>query len=155
MKNSILTITLIFFGFLHSSAQNIMAETYVEKTHISPKLGSSVGYQFLSGIQVGGFLQRSVEVQAPEYGRPLTQENSLYGIFFAYPIPTKLKWIDLHLKTRTGVMNNQNFVITPSFHGTYTPFKLLAVSAGVGIRSFQPAYHFALKINLLGKTTAD
>lgn len=148
MKKVRLTLTALLVAAVTAvSAQGVQASTYMEKTHISPKLGTAVGYAFNNAIEVGGFYQKStVELQA-EKGRPLMSENEFYGAYVAYPLVGNQK-ANVKLNIRTGVSNGENFVITPSFQGNLKATKLISIGAGVGVRSFRPTMMASLKINL-------
>jgi len=125
----------------------------MEHTRVDPKLGTSIGFNFKNKIQVGGFIQQSTSTI--EFGEqaPRNMETKLYGAFFSYPIILNSEKFELQFKTRAGLANDENFVITPSLQGGYTPFKLVSIGAGVGVRSFRPTYMVTLRINLLGKKT--
>ncbi len=149
MKKPIILLSIIFFSAA-AYAQSFIAETYVERTKSSPKIGSSIGYQFAGKFEIGGFIQKSTVIFVPEIGIPLENENNFYGAFFSYPLKSTRK-LDLHVRVRTGVSNDQNFTITPNLSASYTPTKLISVSTGVGVRSFRPTLMASIKINLFGK----
>lgn len=142
--------SLIILAGLFSTrmyAQELSASTYLEKTHISPKVGTTVGVQFASDIEVGGFYQQSADPVEREYGRPLTEEREFYGVFFAYPVIGNDN-ANVKMNVRTGVSNGENFVITPSLYANYTPFRNITISSGVGTRALRPTLLASLKINL-------
>ena len=149
MKTSKITILTIMVMALSgaASAQKLNASTYIEKTHISPKIGTSLGVIFQSNIEVGGFYQQSADPIEREYGRPLMEEREFYGVFFAYPVIGSNK-ANVKLNVRTGVSNNENFVITPGLLANYSPVKQVTVSGGVGTRAFRPTLLAGVKINL-------
>jgi len=146
-------IITLFFLVYQASSQSFMAESYLEHTRVNPKLGTSIGFNFKNKIQVGGFIQRSASVVELGERTPHNLESKLYGAFFSYPIILNSEKFELQFKTRAGLANDQNFVITPSLQGGYTPFKLISIGAGVGVRSFRPTYMLTLRINLLGRKT--
>lgn len=130
-------------------AQGLQANTYVEQTHVSPKFGTSIGYEFADRIEVGGFFQRaSVQAEA-EYGRPLSSENEFYGAYFAYPL-VAARNATVKFNVRTGVSNGENFVITPSLMASYSPFRLVAIGGGVGVRAFRPTGMATITIRING-----
>ena len=149
----VFTILATIVIFYQASSQSFIAESYMEHTQIDPKLGTSIGFNFKNKIQVGGFIQQSTSTI--EFGEqaPRNMETKLYGAFFSYPIILNSEKFELQFKTRAGLANDENFVITPSLQGGYTPFKLVSIGAGVGVRSFRPTYMVTLRINLLGKKT--
>jgi len=152
MKQVFTFITFIFLAY-QASSQSFIAESYLEHTRVNPKLGTSIGFNFKNKIQVGGFIQRSASVV--EFGERTSHnlESSLYGAFFSYPLVLNSEKFELQFKTRAGLANDENFVITPSIQGGYTPFKMVSIGAGIGVRSFRPTYMLTLRINLLGKKT--
>lgn len=131
------------------SAQNLQTVTYLEQTHMNPKLGTSIGYEFSDNIEIGGFFQRAATQQEAEPGRPLRTENEFYGAYFAYPVFSK-KLADLKFNIRTGISNGENFVITPSLIANFKPLKNISIGGGLGTRSFRPTYMASIKINLNG-----
>lgn len=140
------TLLLITSGL---SAQNLQTSTYVEQTRVSPKLGTSIGYEFSDAIEVGAFFQRAAEQQEAEAGRPLRSENQFYGAYFAYPVFAR-KMADLKFNVRTGVSNGENFVITPSLMANFKPLKNISIGGGVGTRAFRPTYMASIRISLHG-----
>ena len=152
MKQAFTIITIIFLAY-QASSQSFIAESYLEHTRVNPKLGTSIGFNFKNKIQVGGFIQRSASTI--ELGERTTHnlESRLYGAFFSYPLVLNSEKFELQFKTRAGLANDENFVITPSIQGGYTPFKMVSIGAGIGVRSFRPTYMLTLRINLLGKKT--
>lgn len=139
----IFVFVLLMFAFIATTkAQGITASTYIEQTKVSPKLGYMIGYHFGSeyGIEVGGFIQN--EMQSPgqttdtEYYMQ-RRETSFAGMYFNYPAYMGNKF-EVTIQIRTGVVNAENFVITPSVEGSYKLTQKLLVSAGVGTRCFTP-----------------
>jgi hypothetical protein len=148
MKKSRFTLAAIFLAITAiATAQTIEASTYVERTHISPKMGTTVGWIFDNQIEVGGFYQQSTVELKAESGRPLRYENELYGAYMAYPLVGNQR-ANVKLNVRTGVSNGENFVITPSFQGNYQAAKMVTLGAGVGVRSFRPTMMASLKIKI-------
>ncbi len=153
MKQVVLILIASFFLAYQASSQSFIAESYMEHTRVNPKIGTSIGFNFKNKIQVGGFIQNTTSVQDFGERTPQNLENRLYGAFFSYPIVMNSEKFELQFKTRAGLSNDENFVITPSLQGGFTPFKLVTIGAGVGVRSFRPTYLISLRINLLGKKT--
>lgn len=148
LASSIFT-TIVLFVAAHLNAQHVQTTTYIEQTHISPKLGTSVGYSFADHIEVGAFFQRATEQQEAEPGRLLKSENEFYGAYFAYPVFSR-RMADIKFNVRTGVTNGENFVITPSLMATFKPLKNINIGGGIGTRSFKPSYMATIRINLNG-----
>lgn len=143
---SFLTLVLLLAAN-HLSAQSLQTSTYVEQTKVSPKLGTSIGYQFSDEIEVGAFFQRATEQKQPELGRPLTSENEFYGAYFAYPVFSR-RLANIKFNVRTGVSNGENFVITPSLLANFKPLKNINIGGGIGTRAFRPTYMASIRINL-------
>jgi hypothetical protein len=145
-----LAATLLFLIALgHSAlhAQTLNASSYIEKTHVSPKVGSTLGVMFNNQFEVGGFYQQStIELQA-EYGRPLTSEKLFYGLYVTCPLKSYDK-LGLNLNIRTGVSNNENFVITPSMQANVHPWKKVAISGAIGTRALRPTWIAGIKFML-------
>lgn len=149
MKKFIVAAAFILVMNLASFSQQLEASTYLEQTHVSPKVGTAIGYQFggTYSFEVGGFYQRSTVELKAEAGRPLKSENEFYGAFFAYPLLDK-KITSIKFNVRTGVSNGENFVITPSLLADLKPLKNVSFGGGIGIRSFRPTYMASIKIKL-------
>lgn len=148
MKKLTALISIITFLLTVSlSAQNFQAGTYIERTHISPKMGTSIGYSFDSKIEVGGFYQSATaEVPTREDGMRIYEEQ-FYGAFINYPIAGNQK-ANLKFNIRTGVTNGENFLITPSILGNYQILHRIMIGTGVGIRTFRPTLQASIKLNL-------
>lgn len=155
MKKFIVAVILIIALNVDSLGQQLQASTYMEQTHISPKLGVAIGYRFegTHSFEVGGFYQRSTVETKAEAGRPLKSENEFYGAFFAYPLVNKRLTV-VNFNIRTGVSNGENFVITPSLLADLKPLKNINFGGGIGIRSFRPTYLVSIKINLTPAITS-
>ena len=133
--------------FTIALGQTMEASTYIERTHISPKVGSAVGVHFKNNFEVGGFYQQStVELQA-EPGRPLMYENQFYGLYLGCPIKNT-DYFDLKVNIRTGVSNNENFVITPSVMGSVKLLRKISLTGGIGTRSLRPTYMASLSMHI-------
>ncbi|RED97004.1 hypothetical protein [Marinoscillum furvescens] len=148
MKTVISLFALMMIASTYIQAQGFQATTYIERTHVSPKVGTAVGYEFnQTQIEVGGFFQQStVELQA-EAGRPLTSEMNFIGAYFAYPLLNK-GIASLKLNVRTGVSNGENFSITPSILANVKPLRNISLGAGVGTRSLRPTFMASIRFHL-------
>ncbi|MEQ9425124.1 MAG: hypothetical protein RJQ09_11940, partial [Cyclobacteriaceae bacterium] len=145
---SLITLTITLIASLNFAlAQGLFASSYVEKTNISPKMGTQIGYQFDWGVEVGVFFQDEADfLNHGEIKRPRFYEKSFTGVFFAYPI-LETKNLDLKLNVRTGAVNKINFAITPSLIGTYSLHKNLKVFSGIGVRTFRPTLQAGIKFS--------
>lgn len=150
MKKVILTIASILALAAGSQAQTLQTSTYVEKTHYSPKVGTSVGYQFTNKFELGGFYQKAVEDQLAE-AQPRIIEEEFYGAFVACPIWDS-RAASLKFNIRTGVSNGENFVITPSVMAKSSPIPQVSIGGGVGIRAFRPTLMATVSLNLSAKS---
>lgn len=142
----ILTIAALTIAYA-ASAQSLQAGTYVEKTHISPKLGTAIGYTFNSQIELGGFYQTATEQLPTREDGYQIHEQEFYGMYFSYPVLGGEK-SNIKFNVRTGVTNNQNFAITPSILANHNILKTVALGAGVGIRAFRPTLQASIKLNI-------
>ena len=141
-------ITIFFCGLsLASIGQNLQASTFVERTHVSPKFGSSFGYQWDNQIELGGFYQTAQENAGVSEHRRRWMEREFYGIYFNYPMIGYAK-ANVKLNIRTGVVNGETFIITPGVLAHYSPIKQITVGAGLGTRTMRPTYRASLMINL-------
>ncbi len=144
---TLITILLIAITF-DATSQSFIASTYMEQTHVSPKLGTTIGYSFDSQIEIGGFYQNaSSDLSKNSESTSLEQEEEFYGAYFSYPVVDRAK-TGLQFNIRTGVVNGQNFLITPSLLGNYKIMNNISVGAGVGIRTFRPTLQASIKLNL-------
>jgi len=141
-----LTIFILFIG-LSSFSQSFEATTYIEQTHIGPKLGTAIGYTFKSDMELGGFYQNAAGTNVRSESSYQTYEKEFYGMYVNYPLTGNDK-IDLKFNIRTGVTNGQNFLITPSLLTNFKPSKFISFGAGVGVRCFRPTLQACLKINI-------
>lgn len=130
------------------NAQGFQASTYIERTHVSPKVGTAVGYEFSkTQIEVGGFFQQSTVQLEAEAGRPMTSEMNFIGAYFAYPLVNK-GIANLKLNVRTGVSNGENFSITPSVLANVKPLKNISLGAGIGTRALRPTFMASVRFHL-------
>lgn len=134
-------LVMVLATAFNAAAQGVTISTYVEQTKTSPKLGYMLGYTFDSeiAIEVGLFYHNEL----PGYDHILAEsymkrrETQFAGFYFGYPAINTEKF-DLIIQIRTGVVNNENFVITPTIEGRYKASKRIYVGAGLGTRCFSP-----------------
>lgn len=142
-KLVVILILLMFVFAATTKAQNIAVSTYIEQTKVSPKIGYMMGYHFGEelGIEAGAFYQTEIQapsqLEATEYNMQ-PREKTFAGVFFNYPAYNGKK-IDVIIQLRTGLVNGENFTITPSIEGKYDLAKNLSVSAGIGTRCLTPS----------------
>lgn len=146
MKTTLLT-TILFIIALASFAQKVQVRSYVERTHISPKLGTSVGICTQDNIEIGGFYQHAMDELFSEEQNSKRMERQFYGVYFGYPMMSYRR-MDVKFNLRTGVSNGENFVITPSVLGAFRPVPAINLGAGVGVRAFRPTLMGSISINL-------
>ncbi len=143
MKKHIL-FTLLFAAVLGTvSAQKVIIRTYVEKTHMSPKTGTAIGFENRFLWEYGAFFQEASLMESfmmsdeERAALPREYEKDLTGIYFAVPIVARESFI-VKANVRTGVSNGENFVITPSVLADFMPVKHVHIGLGVGSRAFRP-----------------
>ncbi len=158
------SLTFILVVFLFSShmgnAQQLFMSSYFEATKVSPKLGTEMGarlsydidyagYNNRMWIEMGGFYQKEANVlfENNETVSLRFYEKEFYGLFFAAPV-TSFNNGSLMLKVRTGVINGENFAITPSAIANYRLSRHLEINIGVGVRSFNPTVQSGIRFNL-------
>ncbi len=148
---SISTIFAFLIMTTFTFGQDLLLKSYVEQTIVGPKVGTSVGFMVMSGIEVGGFYQKAVDGAAPEGANKWNFEEQFYGAFFTYPVVNK-RTFDLGFNVRTGVSNGENFVITPSLLASISPIRSVKIGAGVGIRGLRPTLQgsIAFRIHRIG-----
>lgn len=146
MKKQLLFILLLAailgIASAQQSPQKIIIRTYIEKTHMSPKTGTMIGFENRYLWEFGAFFQESslMESLMSEEARadmPRHYERDFTGIYFAVPVMIR-ESIVIKVNVRTGVSNNENFVITPAVLAVYRPTKNLNIGLGLGSRAFRP-----------------
>lgn len=133
----LLIVTLcVVAGIEAATAQNWKVSSYLEKTFVSPKAGTSLGYEFPGNYEVGGFYQKAVMTNGKE-NLPRFYEEEFFGLYTSLPIRDTEK-LDINFNIRTGVINNEIFAITPSLQAEFMPTKIIGLGLGVGIRNLRP-----------------
>jgi len=149
-------VLVIISSFLIASAtmgQRLVTSSYVEYTSVSPKTGLSIGAVNYYGWEYGGFYQdakvlESVLMSETKLSKlPRRYERVFYGAYFTVPL-TNLLSGELKLNVRTGVINNENFVITPSLLADFRLNQLLSVGGGLGVRALAPTVQTRITIKL-------
>lgn len=134
-------------------AQQFVTSTYVERTSVSPKTGVSIGTVNRYGMEFGGFYQESKLIESTLMSErslealPRMYEQVFYGAYFACPLLYS-RISEVRLNIRTGVVNGESFVITPSVLGRYKFNQTLSVGAGVGVRAFRPTFQTKISITI-------
>ncbi|MFY0600087.1 MAG: hypothetical protein JXR03_10485 [Cyclobacteriaceae bacterium] len=148
MKNSLLIISiLLLIGVNTAKAQRSFISTYVEKTHVSPKQGVNLGFEFKGGFEVGMFYQKESSVlENRESSKPRFYEKKFTGISISGPVLIRSAY-DIKLNVRTGISNNINFAITPSILANWKVLSRLEINTGLGIRAFKPTYIVGIRIH--------
>ncbi|MEO9475710.1 MAG: hypothetical protein ABJG41_09250 [Cyclobacteriaceae bacterium] len=149
MKKIYLNIALLLATVTVSFAQGLVAESYIEKTHISPKTGTAIGFEFSNKIELGAFYQKHTPFNKSEDTpeMPRFYEKNFAGVYFSYPIKESSR-TEMKFKVRTGVSNGQNFAITPSLHSNFKLTNRVKIGAGLGIRAFRPTLQSSIRITL-------
>ncbi|WP_258097951.1 hypothetical protein [Marinoscillum pacificum] len=138
---ALVVITTIAFG------QGLSLKSYIEQTEVGPKVGSALGFNTKSGIEIGGFFQKAVDGMLTEESTPWNCEKEFYGAYFTYPVVSG-QFFDLGFNVRTGVSNGENFTITPSLLTSVSPIKQVKVGAGLGVRAMRPTVQGVITIRL-------
>ncbi len=148
MKTIHTILAIIFITSLQLvNAQSYKASSYVERTHLDVKVGTTFSCEFRDRGEIGAFYQKSAYQPQKENVRQNRIEQEFYGAFFSYPIRNTQK-TSLKFNTRIGVSNNEYFVITPCILASYIPVKNLSFTGGVGIRAFIPTLVGSVALNL-------
>ncbi len=143
MKKQLLLLLLFVTVLGTASAQKVIVRTYVEKTNMSLKTGTAIGFENQFNWEFGAFFQEASLMESfmmsdeDLEALPHQYEKEFTGIYFAVPIVSREQYI-VKANVRTGVTNGENFAITPSVLADYTPIKHLKIGMGVGVRGFRP-----------------
>lgn len=153
MKTQLLLICMLI-GTLSSGfgqsfrSGSYKAGSYVERTIASPMVGTSIVYEGKRLIEIGGFIQKSMEPVAEGRDSYKREETHFYGAYFAYPLIKINRGTVIKFHARTGVTNGQNFIITPGIIAQYSPYKKVTISGGFGGRSFMPTLIGQVQVRL-------
>ncbi|MEP1033542.1 hypothetical protein [Ekhidna sp.] len=152
MKKYIL-LSLLFAAVLGTaSAQKVIIKTYVERTHMSPKTGTAIGFENRFLWEYGVFFQEASLMESfmmseqDKEALPRHYEKDFSGIYFAVPIVARESFL-LKANVRTGVSNGENFVITPSVLADFMPVKHVRLGLGVGSRAFRPTIQASVALS--------
>lgn len=152
MKKQLL-LPLLFAAVLGTaSAQNVIVRTYIEKTHMSPKTGTSIGFENKYQWEYGAFFQEASLMESFMMSEeeleslPHQYERDFAGIYFAVPIVAREQFV-VKANVRTGMSNGENFVITPSVLADYMPIKHFRLGLGVGSRAFRPTLQASVALS--------
>ncbi len=150
MKKNLLFSVVLIVALGTASAQDVIVKTYVEKTRVGVKSGTSVGMENSYGWEYGGFYQESslLESLMSEEQKallPRNYEKTFYGAYFAAPV-MESEFVVLKAHIRTGISNGENFVITPSLLADYKISSIARFGFGLGSRAFQPTMQASFSI---------
>ncbi len=130
------------------AAQNLFTSSYIEKTHVSPKAGIQVGYRFSTNHEVGIFYQKEVDMPGSrEAKKPRFYEKEFLGVNLSAQLISFHK-VNMLIDIRIGVINKENFGLTPSLKFDYEIIKRVHLNAGIGARTFTPTYQGGIKIDI-------
>ena len=152
MKKSVFVVILSIAFLPFANGQMVKLTIYVESTHVSPKSGLNIRYEdpYL-GYEIGVFYQESRfldNVRGTDVNSfPRSYEKMFTGLYLACPIMQR-DWLDLKFNVRTGVTNNETFVITPMVTSDLKLAPFLQIGGGIGTRSFRPTFMTHLTINI-------
>ncbi|MEQ9468293.1 MAG: hypothetical protein RLN88_12845 [Ekhidna sp.] len=152
MKKQLL-LPLLFAAVLGTaSAQNVIVRTYVEKTNMSPKTGTSIGFENRYQWEYGAFFQEASLMESFMMSEedlealPHQYEKDFAGLYFAVPVISRELFV-VKANVRTGMSNGENFVITPSVLADYKPIKHVRIGMGVGSRAFRPTLQASVALS--------
>lgn len=143
MKKNFLLVMMLVAILGTATSQQRIVKTYFEQTQIGAKSGTSIGMLTRYNWEYGAFFQESslleslIMSEEQRAQRPRNYERQFYGVYFAAPIFLS-EFTSVKFQVRTGISNNQNFVITPSVHMGYEALKNFRFELGVGTRAFRP-----------------
>ncbi len=149
MKKPLLLILLFTAVIASASAQKLIIRTYLEKTHMSPKTGTSIGFENQFEWEYGVFFQEAslmeslMMSEAALEDLPRQYEREFAGLYFAVPIISRAAYI-VKMNVRTGLTNRENFAITPSILADYRLANHIRLGMGVGSRNFRPTIQGSL-----------
>jgi len=99
MKKQLL-LSLVFAAVLGTaSAQKVIVRTYIEKTHMSPKTGTSIGFENRYQWEYGAFFQEASLMESFMMSKeeleslPHQYEKDFAGIYFAVPIVAREQFV--------------------------------------------------------------
>lgn len=134
LKKQIIIIFLLSLVVRTAYTQGIKVYSYTESNKFSTRLGIAVGFETSGLFEFGAFYQVSPG-RAKESG--LEYETKFAGGYVAMPIVAKANF-NIKFKTRVGMVNNENFVITPSLDTQFFLKKFIGFGFGVGSRNLRP-----------------
>lgn len=154
MKKLAIIIALFFVTLPFANGQTLQLSTYIEATHITPKTGVNVRYvdPYLN-YEIGAFfqecktLERMWMTDESISSLPRFYEQTFMGIYFSYPMMQR-NWFDLKFNIRTGIVNNEYFVITPAIMGDLKITSFIHIGGGIGTRAFRPTLMTNVTINI-------
>ena len=144
-------ITLLVFALAANVtfAQDLIAKTYVEHTHMTPKVGTAIGFQTDYGWEYGGFYQKATPTinNGETTNQPKMYEEEFFGIFGNAVIAETNK-LDILLNARIGVTNRENFAITPAVLANFKTEGKVKFGGGIGVRALRPTYQATITFDL-------
>ncbi|MEQ8546821.1 MAG: hypothetical protein RIC03_02870 [Cyclobacteriaceae bacterium] len=152
MKTSTIIIALFVLTSWNVLGQSIAVSNNVEITTGGTKYGVSVGWSDKWNIEYGMFHLRAPQnsfenVEGVQYHQESLNENNFSGLYFSYPL-TRGEHVDFGLMVRTGLVNVQDFKITPSVMGRLHLTDRINLNLGLGFRALSPTVNTGLKINI-------
>lgn len=139
------SIALLLAQAIYS--QGITAKSYIEQTQVGNKLGTAIGYTFPCKVEIGGFYQKTADFMNAQEITERFYEKEFTGMYVNLPLKHYGK-LNFDLNIRTGAVNGQNFAITPSILGSYSPVKAIKLGLGLGTRMFRPTLQASISIKI-------
>ena len=152
MKKPLLFLVLLLLIMSIASAQKVIVRTYIEKTHMSPKTGTAIGFENKFRWEYGAFFQEAslmesfMMTEEELEALPHVYEKEFAGVYFAVPIISREQFV-VKANVRTGMSNGENFVITPSVLADFQPMKHISIGMGVGSRAFRPTLQASVALS--------
>ncbi len=152
MKKLLLLSLVLIAVIGTASAQKVIVRTYIEKTHMSPKTGTAIGFENRFKWEYGAFFQEAslmesfMMTEEELEALPHQYEKEFAGVYFAVPIISREQFV-VKANVRTGMSNGENFVITPSVLADFQPIKHISIGMGVGSRAFRPTLQASVALS--------
>lgn len=134
LRKQIFVLCLVSVGVKAAYSQGVKAYSYTEINKFSTRLGTALGFETNNSIEFGAFYQ--VSLGKSNESRP-KHEYKFVGGYLAMPFVSNQNF-NLKFKVRVGMVNRENFVITPSLDAQFYLNKFIGLGLGVGTRNLNP-----------------
>ncbi len=134
LRKQILVICFLSLVVKTAYTQGFKAYSYTESSKFSTRLGTAFGFETNNSFEFGAFYH--VKPGKSSESRP-KHEYKFVGGYFAMPFVSNQNF-NLKFKARVGMVNRENFVITPSLDAQFYLNKFIGLGLGVGTRNLNP-----------------